>query len=223
MPGILDPTPLSNDPQLVHEHLGDKPFFINFPFGYVANDVNWFEGAGIPFAAYDDFGRENAYPLVRVQATTDGHPPNATASNVVATVDTVLPISGEASCKNCHADPMDVQDSRTTSRPKVGGSQVAGRHQPGYPVPRTSAGGRQRRVGDRHQYPAAARPQARRQLRRDPPRPRPTVPAPCDITANGGNGNANCLTNKALVQDRARGLPGRVTTPRRSTSPSSAP
>ena len=28
------------------------------------------------------------------------------------------------------------------------------------------------------------------------------TPAPCDITANGGNGDANCLTNKALVQDQ---------------------
>ena len=32
----------------------------------------------------------------------------------MATVDTVLPISGEASCANCHADPADVQDSRTS-------------------------------------------------------------------------------------------------------------
>ena len=57
--------------------------------------VNWFEGAGIPFAAYDDFGREAPYPLVRVQANVAG--------TTVATTDTVLPISGEASCKNCHS------------------------------------------------------------------------------------------------------------------------
>jgi len=99
MPGILNPY-VANAPQEVHEHLSDKPFFTNFPFGYVANDVNWFEGAGIPFAAYDDAGRENAYPLVRVEARSPG-------GNTLATVDTVLPISGEASCKNCHADPAD--------------------------------------------------------------------------------------------------------------------
>ena len=91
----------------LQEHFGDKPFFVNFPFGYVAAGVDWYEAAGIPFAAYDDFGRENAYPLVRVEATTDGQPPTPAGNNVVATVDTVLPISGEASCRNCHADPMD--------------------------------------------------------------------------------------------------------------------
>ena len=103
MPGIANPY-LSNNAQTAEEHYGDKPFFVNFPFGYVANDVNWFEGAGVPFAAYDDFGRENPYPLVRVQAK------NSTGT-VLATVDTVLPISGEASCKNCHGAPVDVPDA----------------------------------------------------------------------------------------------------------------
>ena len=97
MPGLASNVRV-NSPQAVQEHYLDKPFFVNFPFGYVANDVNWFEGAGLPFSAFDDFGRENAYPLVRVQAR------NA-AGTVVSTVDTVLPISGEASCTNCHADP----------------------------------------------------------------------------------------------------------------------
>jgi len=106
MPGILDPY-VANAPQEIQEHLRDKPFFTSFPFGYVANDINWFEAAGPPFAAYDDAGRENPYPLVRVQATTNGDPPNPDGSNVVATVDTVLPISGEASCRNCHASSMD--------------------------------------------------------------------------------------------------------------------
>ncbi len=85
--------------QTAEEHYGDKPFFVNFPFGYVANDVNWFEGAGIPFAAFDDAGRENPYPLVRVQAKS--------GSTVLATVDTVLPISGEANCQGCHAATVD--------------------------------------------------------------------------------------------------------------------
>jgi hypothetical protein len=103
MPGIANPF-LANAGQTAEEHYGDKPFFVNFPFGYVANGVNWFEGAGVPFAAFDDFGRENPYPLVRVQAKSN-------TGTVLATVDTVLPISGEASCKNCHGDPLDVPDS----------------------------------------------------------------------------------------------------------------
>ena len=95
------PAPISaNDPKLAEEHYVDKPFFINFPFGYVAADVNWYEGAGVPFAAFDDNGRENAYPLVRVEAR------NA-ADATLSTVDTVLPISGEANCSNCHAEPDD--------------------------------------------------------------------------------------------------------------------
>jgi hypothetical protein len=123
MPGILHPY-VSNDPQQIHEHLSDKPFFTSFPFGYVANDVNWFEGAGIPFAAYDDAGRENAYPLVRVQATTDGNSPNG--NNVVATLDTVLPISGEASCKNCHADPMDPNFTGSRTNDPTAELEIAG-------------------------------------------------------------------------------------------------
>ncbi|MBL3591657.1 MAG: PKD domain-containing protein [gamma proteobacterium endosymbiont of Lamellibrachia anaximandri] len=100
MPGMTAPY-LGNMPHVAEEFYNDKPFFVNFPFGYVAEKTNWFEGAGIPFAAFDDFGRENPYPLVRVQANVGG--------NTVATTDTVLPISGEASCKNCHS--ADVTDT----------------------------------------------------------------------------------------------------------------
>ncbi|MGB5563781.1 MAG: PKD domain-containing protein, partial [Sedimenticolaceae bacterium] len=99
MPGIAAPY-TANNPKEAQEHYADKPFFVNFPFGYVAADVNWYEGAGVAFAAFDDNGRENAYPLVRVQAKN--------GNTVLSTVDTVLPISGEASCTNCHADPADL-------------------------------------------------------------------------------------------------------------------
>ncbi|MFZ1575446.1 MAG: Ig-like domain-containing protein [Chromatiaceae bacterium] len=103
MPGIANPY-VANAGQTAEEYYVNKPFFVDFPFGYVANGVKWFEGAGVPFAAFDDFGRENPYPLVRVQAK------NSTGT-VLATVDTVLPISGEASCKNCHGAPVDVPDA----------------------------------------------------------------------------------------------------------------
>jgi len=96
MPGILDPY-VDNEPQLFHEHIGTLPFFINFPFGYTA-DVNLFEAAGTPIAAFDDFGRENPYPLVKVHAEVNGTP--------VAAVDIVMPISGEAECQACHSNDM---------------------------------------------------------------------------------------------------------------------
>lgn len=105
MPGIPNPY-VVNRPQEIQERYVNKPFFVNFPFGYVANDVNWYEGAGIPMAPFDDFGRENPYPMVRVQAKQ--------GSSVVASTDTVLPVSAEASCTNCHADPTDVATSRST-------------------------------------------------------------------------------------------------------------
>jgi len=100
MPGIAGAY-TANDPQRVDEHYTHKPFFVNFPFGYVAEDVNWYEGAGIPLAAFDDNGRENAYPLMRVEAR------DVATGDTLATVDTVLPISGEASCTNCHAEATD--------------------------------------------------------------------------------------------------------------------
>jgi len=93
MAGITNPY-TANDPQIFHEHIGTLPFFINFPFGYTA-DVNLFEAAGVPISAFDDFGQENPYPLVRVQAEIN--------NNTVATIDIVMPISGEAECQSCHS------------------------------------------------------------------------------------------------------------------------
>ncbi len=101
MPGIGGPG-LDNAPQPVHEHYTHKPFFINFPFGYVAEEVNLHEGAGIPFSPFDDFGRQNPFPLVRVEARS--------GEVVVATVDTVLPVSGETACSNCHGALEDVTE-----------------------------------------------------------------------------------------------------------------
>ncbi len=99
MPGMTAPY-VSNVTHSAKEFYRNKPFFVNFPFGYVAEDLRWFEGSGIPMAAFDDFGRENPYPMVRVQATVGG--------NTVATTDTVLPISGEANCKSCHSADVEV-------------------------------------------------------------------------------------------------------------------
>jgi hypothetical protein len=94
MAGITNPY-TANVPQQFHEHIGTLPFFINFPFGYTA-DVNLFEAAGVPIAAFDDFGQENPYPLVRVQA-------DIASIGTVASIDIVMPISGEAECQSCHS------------------------------------------------------------------------------------------------------------------------
>ncbi len=188
MPGLAMPY-AQNASQAIQEHYVNKPFFVNFPFGYVANDVNWYEGAGIPFSAFDDIGRENPYPLVRVQAKN--------GTTTVATVDTVLPISGEASCTNCHSDPTDVQNSRSsqpTDALRNAGLPVAtSLDDPDSNMPMKvsveyAADINILRLHDlRHgaEYVDTA-----------------NKTAPCDIHTNGGDGDANCLINKALVQNK---------------------
>ena len=189
MPGLTAPY-LINEPQAVQEFFGSKPFFVNFPFGYVAPEVNWFEAAGIPFAAYDDYGRENAYPLVRVEAKQ--------GNQTVGTVDTVLPISGEASCTNCHSDPTDVQNSRTavpTQTLTAAGLPVAlSLDDPNPNLPNDVS----------VEYAADINILRLHDLRHGANYVDPNGdPAPCDVTANAGDGDANCLINKALIQGNA--------------------
>ncbi len=111
MPGLNNPY-VANDPQGFHEHFNDFPFFTSFPFGYVADGVNWFEAAGMPISAFDDFGRENPYPLVRVDAHVN--------SMRVVSIDTVMPISGEAECQTCHAAVVDGGNGTATTDADMG-------------------------------------------------------------------------------------------------------
>ena len=74
-------------------------FFVDFPFGYQLANMNWFSADGIPLTTFDDKARVNPYPLMRVSAASVGKKPA-----VLATIDTVAPISGDASCKNCHTN-----------------------------------------------------------------------------------------------------------------------
>jgi hypothetical protein len=200
MPGILNPY-VANDPQEVHEHLSDKPFFTRFPFGYVANDVNWFEGAGIPFVAYDDAGRENAYPLVRVEGRSE-------SGATLATLDTVLPISGEASCKNCHADPMD--DNFTASRTDVPTQALI---DAGLPVvesktdPLLVAGNVP--VDVAIEWATDINVLRLHDLKHGADYAdfcdgsvSPCPPDPCTISSANPNGSGSCLTNQALVQNK---------------------
>ena len=203
MPGIAGPY-TANDPQRADEHYVDKPFFINFPFGYVAEDVNWYEGAGAPFAAFDDFGRENAYPLVRVQAR------NA-AGATLSTVDTVLPISGEANCANCHAAPYDLQNVNSRTSLPTDALEAAGlpvveaEHDPDPNLPprvslEYASDINTLRLHDlKHgnKYVNTSCDTAGVDCVTEP-----TTADPCTIDAANPNGSPSCLTNKALVQDQ---------------------
>jgi hypothetical protein len=68
----------------------------NHPAAGVATTVNWFRAEGIPITPYDDAGRKNPYPLMRIIAR------NA-SSQPIATNDIVLPVSDEMDCRTCHA------------------------------------------------------------------------------------------------------------------------
>jgi hypothetical protein len=190
----------------VKEHYDDKPFFVNFPFGYVAAGVDWYEGAGIPLAAFDDNGRENAYPLVRVQAKD-------AQGNVLSTVDTVLPISGEASCTNCHTTANDyasvhgTTDGHRSEQPvsELGGLPVATTASDpalGDLPPRVSL----EYAADINILRLHDKKHGARYVSTDCDAPGQnclqTAAAPCDITKNGGYGDDTCLTNRALLQDK---------------------
>jgi hypothetical protein len=96
MPGTAAPY-LANTPRKFMRFDENLQFFVNFPFGYWVNDLSLFSADGIPYATFDDAGRLNSYPLVRVEAKSTG-------GTSLATVDAVLPVSGEADCRTCHTD-----------------------------------------------------------------------------------------------------------------------
>lgn len=195
MPGITRPY-TANNPQRVEEHYNNKPFFVNFPFGYVADKVNWFEGAGIPFAMFDDFGRENAYPLVRMQAKTK-------SGSILASLDTVLPVSGEASCRNCHASTQDVPVSADTPNAGLATQPLSAAGLPvidafsdpefGNLPPNVSIEyATDINLLRLHDYKHGARYVNSA-----------GVGTPCTVSAASPSGNADCLTNKALVQKKS--------------------
>lgn len=191
MPGFSSPY-AANVPQRVEEHYTNKPMFVNFPFGYVANGVNWFEAAGIPMAPFDDFGRQNPFPLVRVQAKN--------GNTVLATVDAVLPVSSEASCTNCHSDPADVANSRAswpTDALRGAGLEVATSVQdPDTNNPHKIS----------VEYAADINILRLHDLRQGTNYVDPTgAKTPCDIKSGlpaSSSGDANCLTYKAVVQNK---------------------
>jgi hypothetical protein len=69
---------------------------------------NWFSAQGIPITPYDDQGRKNYFPMMRLVARDS-------ASNVLATTDIVLPVTDEMDCRACHAS-----GSQTEARPPEG-------------------------------------------------------------------------------------------------------
>lgn len=106
MPGVSAPF-LANVPQPFKRFDTDLPFFVNFPFGYRLTAMNWFAADGIPVTPFDDFGRKNSFPLMRVQAKSKNASLTGTAGQVIASVDSVIPVSAEADCFRCHVSSAD--------------------------------------------------------------------------------------------------------------------
>ena len=98
----------ANIPQLFRLFYRSFPFFVRFPFGYTLTRVNWFSAEGIPAAPFDDVGRSNPFPLMRVQASAvQGNSLGLLPGTVLASVDTPTPVSGELNCKACHTSATD--------------------------------------------------------------------------------------------------------------------
>ena len=106
MPGAAAPY-TANTPQAFSRFDTDFPFFVNFPFGYRQSNMNWFAADGIPATPYDDFGRKNSFPLMRVQAKSKTTSLTGTAGTLLASVDSVTPVSAEADCFRCHTSSAD--------------------------------------------------------------------------------------------------------------------
>jgi hypothetical protein len=99
---------VANDPQLFQTFYATFPFFINFPFGYTLSGIDVFAAEGIPAAPFDDMGRPNSYPLMRVQArAATGNTLGLSPGTVLSSVDTVVPVSGEVTCGACHTSATD--------------------------------------------------------------------------------------------------------------------
>ncbi len=114
MPSAASQTPFvtqpyaTNAPQRFALFYSSFPFFVSFPFGYTLPKVNLFAAEGIPMSAFDDAGRANEYPLLRVQAkATAGNSLGVAPGTVLASLDTVAPVSGEVQCMSCHTSSAD--------------------------------------------------------------------------------------------------------------------
>lgn len=74
----------------------DMPGQVNAPQTmHFESDFKWFTGEGIPITPYDDAGKKNYYPLMRLVA-------RGSSGEVLATTRVVLPVSDEMTCRSCH-------------------------------------------------------------------------------------------------------------------------
>jgi len=74
----------------------------------------WFSAEGIPISPYDDAGKKNYYPMLRIKAVS------AATGALLASTDIVVPVSDEMDCSSCHRS-----GSPNTARPASGWSYLS--------------------------------------------------------------------------------------------------
>lgn len=79
-------------------------------FGWNAK-LGLFSAEGIPVLPIDDQGRVNRYPLMRIEAH------DKQSGKLLGSVDTVLPVSEETTCQNCHQTGKSAAPTAATPHP----------------------------------------------------------------------------------------------------------
>ena len=69
-----------------------------------------FVATGIPITPWDDFGQQNHYPMFRIEAV------DKATGQVLTSVDSVVPVSEEMRCADCHHTGSRAADSVTAAR-----------------------------------------------------------------------------------------------------------
>lgn len=77
------------------------------PLDYDKN-WHWFIAEGIPVTPYTDSGNKNFYPMVKVVAKDKN-------GNILATTRTVLPVSDEMTCIECHGSNSNYTDTKPST------------------------------------------------------------------------------------------------------------
>ena len=77
------------------------------------SEFGWFEAEGIPVTPFDDAGKKNFYPTVKVVAKD-------MSGKVLASTTTVLPVSDEMTCKACHASSTSTNPAAIAAKPAGG-------------------------------------------------------------------------------------------------------
>ena len=88
------------------------PSLIPAPMTYNA-EYRWFEAEGIPMTPFDDKGKKNFYPTVKVVAKD-------LTGKQLATSITVLPVSDEMTCNTCHKSTASTNPAEIAAKPAAG-------------------------------------------------------------------------------------------------------